>query len=274
LRFSLNISTLFTELAPLDRFAAAADAGFGAVESWWPDGVDLGTFAHAIRDADVELVLLNFYAGEFAAGDRGVLADLERASEFRDNAPIALELAADLGCHRLHAVLGKEQPDQSRDDQLRLAVENLRWVADLAAAQRATILIEPLNRFDNGPYLIQRVGDALDLIRDVDRDNVGMQFDTYHVERTEGRASARIEAAAAQIRHVQIADEPGRGHPGSGQIDFAAVFDALAASGYEGFVGLEYFAPDGTERALAWLPRELRSGDRSLADIASWLRDG
>jgi hydroxypyruvate isomerase len=274
LRFSLNVSTLFAELPLLERFAAAAEAGFGAVESWWPVGVDLGAYVEAVRTAGVELALLNFYGGDLSAGDRGVLSDLERAAEFRDNAPIALEIAATLGCRRLHALVGKERPGQAREDQVRLAIENVRWVADLAARQGATILIEPLNPLDNGECLIQRVGEAIAFIGDVGRDNVAVQFDTYHVQRTEGSLGARVALAGGRIGHVQIADAPGRGYPGSGQIDFAEVFEALDATGFDAFVGLEYFAPDGTEPDLAWLPREFRRGEQRLAELASWLRAG
>jgi len=274
MRFSLNVSTLFAELPLLERFGAAAEADFGAVESWWPDGVDLGEYVEAVRGAGVQLALLNFYGGDLAAGDRGVLSNLERAAEFRDNAPIALEIAATLGCRRLHALVGKQQPGQARDDQVRLAIDNVRWVADLAARQGATILIEPLNPLDNGECLIQRVGEAIAFIGDLGRENVAVQFDTYHVQRTEGSLAARVAMASGRIGHVQIADAPGRGYPGSGQIDFAEVFEALAAAGYDGFVGLEYFAPDGTERDLAWLPREFRGREQRLADLASWLRNG
>jgi hydroxypyruvate isomerase len=271
-RFSLNVSTLFAELPLLERFDAAAAAGFAAVESWWPDGVDLDAFVEAVRATGTELALLNFYGGNVAAGDRGVLSNLERAGEFRDNAPIALEVASTLGCRRLHALVGKEQPGQAREDQVRLAIDNVRWVADLAAAQGATIMIEPLNRFDSGQYLIQRVSDAIAFIEEVGRDNVALQFDTYHVQRTEGDLGARIAAAGRLIGHVQIADAPGRGYPGSGRIDFAEAFEALAGTGYEGFVGLEYFAPNGTDDSLAWLPRGFRGADQRVADLASWLR--
>lgn len=271
-RLSANVGMLFAEVPLVERFERAARAGFAAVESWWPLGVDLGAFAAAVRDAKVDLVLLNLYGGDLPAGDRGVAADLARSGEFREQVPVGLELAASLGCRTLHALIGKEQPDQDRGEQLRLGAENVRWAADLAARQGATLVVEPLNRWDNGPTLIQRVDDALDFIRAVGRDNVGIQLDAYHAHRTEGDAAAAAVRAGALIRHVQVADHPGRRYPGSGSIDLAAFVDALAEIRYGGYVGLEHLVPDGTEAALAWLPPTMRRGEVDPTALAAILR--
>lgn len=268
--FSFNSGTLFGNVPLLDRFRLAARAGFVAVESWWPEDIDLDAFAGAIRDAGLQLVLLNFYGGRLAEGDRGLAGDIERSQEFRDNVPLALELGASLGCRRMHALIGKEQPGQDRDDQLQLAVENLRWTADLAARNGATVLVEPLNRFDNGPCLIQHVSDAIDLIRRIGRSNVGVQFDTYHVMRTERGLPERIRGLGSMIRHVQFADAPGRGRPGSGGVDFGGVFEALSDIGFDGFIGLEYLAQSDDEDALAWLPSERRAEPQSLDELRRW----
>jgi hydroxypyruvate isomerase len=262
-RFDVNINTLFTDSPLLDRFAHVRDAGFEAVEAWWPAGIDPDAFAGAVADADVELVLLNFTGGDMPRGDRGVLSDLVRFEEFRENVPVALELATATGCRRMNALVGLQKADQARDDQLKLAVENVRWAADLAAKRDIQVLIEPLNRFDNGPALIQTIQSGLDFISDVQRPNVRLQFDAYHAERTESDVLQMVGRAGPLIGHAQIADAPGRGAPGTGTIDFAAVFQALQATGYAGHIGLEYFSDAPVERALRWLPRELRSGDHS-----------
>lgn len=261
MRLSVNVQLLFTEVPLLQRFGLIAEAGFEAVESWWPAGEDLDAFAAAVRDSGLELVLLNFDGGEMAEGDRGLLGDLERPSRFRENVPIALELAARLGCSRLNALAGLQRPGQPREQQLRLAAENARWAADLAARQGAEVLIEPINRFDNGPYLLDRIDAALAFIAEVDRPNVRLQFDVYHTARTESESVVSLmQRHAPSIAHVQLADFPGRGMPGSGEIDFGAVLRALERAGYRGHVGLECEPHGATDEALAWLPRPLRRG--------------
>jgi hydroxypyruvate isomerase len=259
-RFDVNIHTLFTEVPLLERFALVREAGFEAVESWWPIGTDPEAYAAAVADADLDLVLLNFFGGDPAGGDRGVLSDLERFVEFRENVPVALGLAAATGCEQMNALVGLEKPEQARDDQLKLAVENVRWAADLGAEQGVQVLIEPLNPFDNGPCLIQTIGSAIDFISSVDRPNVRLQFDAYHVKRTESAVSPLIGPAGPFIAHVQIADAPGRGAPGSGSIDFYELFRELHQVGYDRHVGLEYFSDGPAERSLEWLPRYMRRG--------------
>ncbi len=271
-RLSANVGMLFAEVPLLERFACVAEAGFELVESWWPFGIELGAFERAVRDAGLGLVLMNLYGGDMPAGDRGVAGDLERSGEFRAHVPLGLELAASLGCRTLHAMVGTERPGQDPDEQLRLGAENVRWAADLAAAQGATLVVEPLNRWDNGPTLLQRVDDALAFIDAVGRPNVRVQLDAYHVARTDGDAAAGARRVGARIGHVQVADHPGRGFPGSGDLDLAAFLLALDEVGYRGAIGLEHLVPDGTEAALAWLPRELRRGEVPLAALAALLR--
>lgn len=271
MRFSVNVSTLFTEAPLLERFALASAAGFSAAECWWPEDIDLGQFAEVVETSGIELVLLNFFGGSLGSGDRGVLADPARAQEFRDNVPVALEVAAALGCSHLNALIGIEDLTRPRDDQLELAVENVRWAAERGAAQGAWVLIEPINPFDNGPYLVPRLDAGAELLAAVGGDNLGLQFDTYHVRRTEQPLEESVRAYASQSRHVQLADVPGRGAPGTGAIDFPGFLTALDATGYDGYVGLEYLPVTSTEEALAWLPVALRSGDRPVADVLAAL---
>jgi hydroxypyruvate isomerase len=260
-KFSVNVHMLFAEVPLLGRFELAARAGFGAVESWWPGGESLAAYDDAVRAAGVELVLLNFDGGDPAAGDRGLLSDPERSEAFRRNVPIALELAASLGCRRLNALVGLRQPGQTRERQLRLAVENVRWAADRARAYGAEVLIEPLNRFDNGPYLLPCVADAVAFIERVARENVRLQFDVYHAQRGEGNLAASLRRHAALLGHVQIADSPLCGWPGSGEINFPYVMRVLERTGYTGYVGLEYLPWGPSEAALRWLPADRRSGE-------------
>jgi hydroxypyruvate isomerase len=259
MRFCANVSMLFTEVPLLERFASARDAGFDAVELWWPRGEDLATVETAITDAGVDVVLMNFDAGDMPAGDRGLLSDPARQHEFRANVPVALELAAAVGCTKLNALAGHELPELEREAQLELARENVRFAAEAAAEQGAQVLIEAVNTYENGPYLLPRTRAASDFVRGVERENVRLQYDTYHMQRMEGDLTATIERHLGEIAHVQIADSPGRGEPGTGEINFDYVLGRLDELGYEGHMGLEYKPLRGdTEASLEWLPREAR----------------
>jgi hydroxypyruvate isomerase len=265
MRFSLNVSILFTEVPLLERFARARDAGFDAVELWWPRGEDLAVVRAAIEDAGVDVVVLNFDAGDMPAGDRGLISDPDRQDEFRANVPVALELAEAVGCTKLNALAGHELPGIERAAQLELARDNVRFAADAAGAQGAEVLIEAVNTYENGPYLLSRTQAASDFVRSVGRDNVRLQYDAYHMQRMEGDLTATIERHIGEIAHVQIADSPGRGQPGTGEINFDYVLRRLEELGYDGHVGLEYKASAGDiEGSLEWLPREQR-GSRARA---------
>jgi hydroxypyruvate isomerase len=265
MRYSVNVSILFTEVPFLERFARAREAGFTAVELWWPRGEDLSATRAAIEDAGVDVILLNFDAGDMPAGDRGLISDPSRRDAFRENVPVALELARAVGCTKLNALAGHELPDHEREAQLELARENVGFAADAAAEQGADVLIEAVNTIENGPYLFSRTDQAADFARSVGRDNVRLQYDAYHMQRMEGNLVATIERHFDAIAHVQIADSPGRGQPGTGEINFDYVLGRLEELGYDGYVGLEYKPPGGdTEASLGWLPRELR-GSRAEA---------
>ena len=265
MRFCVNVSILFTEVPLLERFASARNAGFDSVEFWWPRGEDVAAVQSAIEEAGVDVVLMNFDAGDMPAGDRGLISDPALKEAFRANIPVALELAAAIGCTKLNALAGHELPGLEREDQLELARDNVRFAADAAAGQGAQVLIEAVNTLENGPYLLPGTRAASDFVRTVDRENVRLQYDAYHMQRMEGDITATIERHFGEIAHVQIADSPGRGQPGTGELNFDYIFRRLDQLGYDGHVGLEYKPPDGnTEASLAWLPRELR-GERARA---------
>jgi hydroxypyruvate isomerase len=259
-RFAVNVSILFKEAPFLERFARARAAGFGAVEFWWPAGEDLDDVRAAVRDADLDVALINFDAGDMPAGDRGLLSDPERFERFRDNVPVALELAQDLGCRRLNALVGLELSPGERTEQLALAGENVAWAADRAKGIGATVLIEAVNTFENGPYLLSTTRDALAFVRGVARDNVKLQYDAYHMQRMEGNLVATLREHIADIAHMQVADSPGRGEPGTGEINYPFVLAALEELGYDGYVGLEYVpTTPATEDSFGWLPEPART---------------
>jgi len=271
MRFCANVSILFNDVPFIERFSRARRVGFSAVEFWWPADEDLGEVERVVKDAELAVVLLNFDAGDMSAGDRGLLSDPERESRFRENVPIALELAERLGCTRLNALVGLRLPSLAIKDQLALAQRNVGWAADQAAGQGATITIEALNTMENGPYLIQSTPQAAQFVRSVARENVKLQYDAYHMQRMEGNLVDTLRAHIDDVAHVQIADSPGRGEPGTGEIAYPYVLRQLEAMGYRGYVGLEYRPSRGdTEESLRWLPESSRSGEADLGELKMW----
>jgi hydroxypyruvate isomerase len=266
MRFCTNISLLFADAPLPERFARARAAGFDTVELWWPSGHDLADIRAAAADADVDVALLNFDAGDMAAGDRGLASDPSRQEEFRDNVPVALDLAAALGATRLNALAGLRISGMELDEQLALARENVRFAADRAAETGAQVLIEAVNTIENGPYLLPTTRAASEFVASVERDNVRLQYDAYHMQRMEGDLSATIERHLPEIAHIQIADAPGRGQPGTGEINYGFLLPHIHRLGYDGYVGLEYKPPGGdTEASLEWLPREQRAARPAAA---------
>ncbi|CAA9428936.1 MAG: Hydroxypyruvate isomerase [uncultured Rubrobacteraceae bacterium] len=259
MKFCANVSILFKEVALLERFGRAREAGFSAVEFWWPSGEDLGEVEAAIKDARLEVALFNFDAGDMPGGDRGLLSDPDRMAQFRENVPIALELAERLGCRKLNALVGHRLEGMGREEQFGLARENIGWAADQAAGQGAEVMIEAVNTFENGPYLLYTTEEAAEFVESVGRENVRLQYDFYHMQRMEGNLVANLRKHIGEIGHVQVADSPDRGEPGTGEIHYPFVLAELERLGYDGYVGLEYNPTTGsTEESLGWLPKELR----------------
>jgi hydroxypyruvate isomerase len=267
MRFSANVSILFKEVPLLERFGRAAAAGFSAVEFWWPGHeADLGEIERAVKEATLEVALFNFDAGDMPAGDRGLAGDPGREQQFRENVPVALELARSLECRRMNVLVGHETPGMDRNEQVALARENVRFAAEEAAG--FTVMVEAVNTFENGPYLLYTTGQAVEFVRDVGRKNVRVQHDFYHMQRMEGNLVATLREYIALIGHVQIADSPGRGEPGTGEIHYPYVLAALENLGYDGYVGLEYNpTTETTEESLEWLPKELRGGEVAVSDL-------
>jgi hydroxypyruvate isomerase len=262
MRFCANVSILFKEAPFLERFRRAADAGFSAVEFWWPPGEDLEEVEAAIEGAGLHVALFNFYAGDMAAGDRGLLSDPERQEGFRENVPVALDLAQRLGCSRLNALVGQEIQGMSREEQLDLARENVGWAAGMAAEYGVEVLVEAVNTFENGAYLLYRTDDAARFVAGVGKANVKLQHDFYHMQRMEGNLEVTLRRHIERIGHVQVADSPGRGEPGTGEIHYPYLFGVLEELGYDGYVGLEYNpTTERTEESFAWIPEGLRGGD-------------
>ncbi len=255
-RYSLNLGFFFTDRPLTERFAAAQEAGFTAVEFFWPSGVPTEDIVAAQRAHGLEVVLFNMDEGDYANGDRGFSGDPARIDGWRQSLIAALDLAEAVNCPRINALTGNAITPEDRDRQLDCVVENLRWAAPLAAERGIELLLEPLNAATHPTYLCRRTDEALALMERVGAPNVRLQYDVYQAQRGEGDIVATIQAHLAAISHIQIADSPSRAAPGTGELNFDFILGQIDAMGYEGRVGLEY-TPDGDD-PLAWLPRELR----------------
>ncbi len=270
MRFDANLSILFADRPLLEGPAAAAAAGFDAVELWWPfaDAVpaprDVDDLAEAFGQAGVRLVLLNLLTGDPAAGEHGLLSLASERPRFRDNVDAAAEVVRRLGGSIVNSHFGNVAPGSDRSTLEATAVENLAFAARRVAAAGATLVLEALNPTDFPRYGLNRTADAVDLVRraaTLTEAPVRILFDVYHVQRAEGDLIAKIRDFAPEIAHVQVADAPDRGRPGTGEIAFDRVFAALEEAGYGGYVGLEYRPSADPDDTFSWLPpAALRSG--------------
>ncbi|MEO6882216.1 MAG: TIM barrel protein [Mycobacteriaceae bacterium] len=263
LPYLVNCSILFTELPLLERPAAAKAAGFDAVEFWWPfDGgspadTEVDKFVAAVRDAGVDLVGLNFAAGDMPAGDRGLLSWPGRSDELRDSVDVAVGIAEQLGTRAFNALYGNRVDGVSAQEQDELAAMNLAAAASTVERIGATVLIEPVSGAPRYPLLT-----AADVVAFLDRvgaENTAMLFDAYHLAVNGDDLDAVIDAHHERISHVQVADAPGRGEPGSGSLDLDATLTHLEQRGYSGWVGLEYKPTTSTTDSFAWLPLARRA---------------
>jgi hydroxypyruvate isomerase len=266
-RYAVNLSMLFTELPLLQRPAAAKEAGFDAVEFWWPFSSavpadsQVDEFVAAVDEAGVQLIGLNFFAGDMPGGDRGLVSWPARSAEFRDNIDVTVGIGERLGCRAFNALYGNRTDESTPVAQDEVAAENLALAARAAARIDGIVLVEPVSGAPRYPLLT-----AADVIRVIDRveaasgvGNVKFLCDLYHLDVNGDDVAAAIEAYADRVGHVQIADSPGRGEPGTGTLDIDGHLAALAAHGYRGYVALEYKPTAGTLEGLSWLPSAARS---------------
>ncbi|MEV0293821.1 TIM barrel protein [Nocardia sp. NPDC050710] len=248
-KFDVNCSILFTELPLLERPAAAKAAGFDAVEFWWPFGTaatpgdkEIDAFVRAIHDAGVDLIGLNFI--DLIPSGRGLVSVPEEVARFRDNIDVAVGIAERTGCRALNALYGNRIPGADPEKQDEIALENLRLAARAAAEIGAAVLLEALNSDESPDYPIVSAAHAMRIIEQTGEPNVRFLCDLYHLARMGEDLTEVITTHAPRIGHVQIADSPGRGRPGTGELDFAGLFGTLTASGYDGWIGLEYKDPE------------------------------
>ena len=256
LRWSAHISWLFGELPYLKRVGAARRAGFRQIETAWPGAQERRGLAAALAENDISVALLNCDAGDVAAGERGFAGDPARREELERAFLAAAELAGAIGASSINLLVGRELPGLGRARQRSAVIGALRALAPEAAARGLRILIEPLNAVESPGYIAPTPREAVALIEACGSDAVGLLLDVYHVACAGGDPRADIQSFAALIGHVQIADFPGRGPPGSGALALWDILERLDASGYTGAVGLEYAPPGISESSLTFLSDE------------------
>jgi hydroxypyruvate isomerase len=252
-QFAANLTMLFTEEPFLDRFHAAAKAGFKAVEFLFPYAHTAQQVRNAALNADVKIVLHNLPAGDWDAGERGIACLPERVAEFREGVARAIDYAKVLGVTQLNCLAGKVPAGADPAALHATLVENLRYAAAQLAAHGIRLLIEPINTFDIPGFYLHGTAQALALMDEVGSDNLFLQYDIYHMQRMEGELAATMQKHLPRIAHIQLADNPGRFEPGTGEINYAFLFQHLDRIGYTGHIGCEYKPKTTTTAGLGWL---------------------
>ncbi len=252
-QFAANLTMLFNEHEFLDRFEAAAKAGFKAVEFLFPYAWPVAELQQRLKDNGLKLVLHNLPAGDWEAGDRGLACDPKRIDEFRAGVARGIEYGTALGVPHLNCLAGKAPAGVDEATLRGTFVANLRFAAAEFKKARLKLLIEPINRFDIPGFYLNTTAQALAILDEVGADNAYVQYDIYHAQRMEGELANTMSAQLARIGHIQLADNPGRNEPGSGEINYAFLFKHLDRIGYTGWIGCEYKPAAGTEAGLGWI---------------------
>ena len=261
-RFAANLSMLFTEVPFLDRFERAARAGFSSVEFLFPYPYATLDIKNRLEANRLKIVLHNLPAGDWDAGERGIACLPDRVAEFRAGVAQAVEVGSALGVPQINCLAGKAPAGADEALLRQTFVENLRFAAAELKKVGIKLLIEPINNYDIPGFWLNKTDKALSVIDEVGSDNLYLQYDIYHAQRYEGELAATMGKHIARIAHVQVADNPGRNEPGTGEINYHFIFAHLDRIGYKGWVGCEYKPAATTEAGLGWLEsarRQLRA---------------
>ena len=251
-KLNANVSMLFTEIPFLDRFEAAAQAGFRGVEFLFPYDYDKEELAEKVNKFNLKTVLFNMPAGNLKNGDRGLACNPNRVSEFQENVSIALEYAKTLDCKQIHCMAGIKPSSFSDEKIFETYVENLRFAAHHLKKNNICLLIEPINIRDIPGYLLNYSADAIKILNTERIPNLKLQYDIYHMQIMEGDLSETIKANLSKIGHMQLADTPGRNEPGTGEINFEFLLKFIDSLGYTGWIGCEYKPLLNSSNSLKW----------------------
>lgn len=252
-KFSANLSMLFNEVPFLERFDAASKAGFTGVEFMFPYAFDMDQIAEKLKSNHLEMVLFNLPAGDWEGGDRGIAANPNRMSEFQEGVGKAVEAGKKLGVRQINCLGGLAPEGISEDRIYQTFVDNLKFAGRELKKAGIRLLVEPVNNLDvPGAYLVH-TQKAIDMIKATDSDNIFLQHDIYHMQRMEGELANTIKTHIAMIRHMQLADNPGRNEPGTGEINYRYLFRFIDELGYDGWIGCEYRPKTTTLEGLGWI---------------------
>ncbi len=251
--FAANLTMLFTELPMLDRFAAAAKAGFTHVEFLFPYDFKAADIAARLKDNGLKLVLHNLPAGDWAKGERGIACHPDRVDEFKAGVPLAIEYAHALGCPQVNCLAGVTPVGADAVLARKTLVENLRFAAGALEKAGIRLVVEAINTRDIPGFYLHGTRQTLDVLDEVGSANALFQYDIYHMQIMEGDVARTMESNLARIGHIQLADNPGRNEPGTGELNYPFLFAHLDRIGYRGFIGCEYKPKTTTEAGLGWL---------------------
>jgi hydroxypyruvate isomerase len=251
-KFAANLTMLFNEVPFMDRFEQAAQAGFEAVEFLFPYDFAAEDIRAKLKGNKLALVLHNLPAGDWAAGERGIACHPNRVDEFRAGVAKAISYATVLEVGQLNCLAGKLPDGVSAQQAHAVFVENLRFAAGELKKAGLRLLIEPINTFDIPGFFLSRTDQALAILKEVGADNLFIQYDIYHAQRMEGEIAATLRDRLPQIGHLQLADNPGRNEPGTGELNYAFLFKHIDAIGYTGWIGCEYKPKAATVDGLGW----------------------
>ncbi len=252
-KFAANLTMLFNEHDFLDRFQAAADAGFKGVEYLFPYAYDKQQLAEQLQKHGLTQVLHNLPAGNWDGGERGIAVLPERVGEFQDGVGRAIEYATALGCKQVNCLAGKVPAGLDADTAHKTFVDNLQFAAGKLKDAGIRLLVEPINTYDIPGFYLNRTEQAAALLQDVGSDNLFIQYDIYHAQRQEGELANTIKKHLDRIAHIQLADNPGRNEPGTGEINYAWLFKYIDGTGYDGWIGCEYKPAGVTKDGLGWI---------------------
>ncbi len=252
-RFCANLTMLYGEFDFLDRFQAAAEDGFRGVEYLFPYAYPAEQLAERLARHDLVQVLFNLPPGDWEAGDRGIACHPERREEFAEGLERAVAYARTLGCKQLNCLAGIAPEGWSRLRLETTLIDNLRLAADRLAEVGAALLLEAVNSRDIPGFFVDTLDYAAEIVAAADRPNLFLQYDLYHQQVMRGDLAGTFRRHKDRIRHIQIADHPGRHEPGSGEIHWPFLFELLDREGYTGWIGLEYRPARGTRAGLSWL---------------------
>jgi hydroxypyruvate isomerase len=251
-KLAANLTMLYNEIDFLDRFEAAAKSGFAGVEYLFPYAYPKEQLAELLSRHRLSQVLHNLPAGDWAGGERGIACHPKRVGEFQDGVAQAIDYARALGCKQVNCLAGIAPAGVDPEKARGTFVSNVRFAADELGAVGIKLLIEPINTFDIPGFWLSHTRQALDVIRDCGSPNVFVQYDIYHMQRMEGELANTIKAHLPQIAHMQLADNPGRNEPGTGEINYRFLVGLIDSIGYDGWIGCEYKPKGSTVEGLGW----------------------